>query len=390
MSRRHAKNREEDRGTDVEISGNDLENETDPFAALGEKEDDEILQVERKSPLDAVGFMGEMTRPDNVYDIKPEIARQWGGGTYLVRRKGRVHNGKMVYRNGSIRLQIAGPSKDPEGRPLKNPGSASSNAPIVFSPPPQNGGDINASVFKLLSDLLSKTVSKDAAGNPSVDFVGLVTALQGALQARPAADDPLGQFERSIALMGRMRKLWAPQADDDDDEGGGLLGGLLGGGKRSSMLEMLLMQKLMGADGLNGLIGTPKRQPNPGSAMPASGMPGVHSPMPPIPPGYVWHPQHGLIPFPETPKVQNRPEQGGNVVSHPENGFSEPATNEPEIDDPPTADDLIADLEDMDENEQGRFLAALAKKMGASDDDLSAISSTLNSRWQDSNREPTP
>lgn len=270
----------------------------DAVAALSELQAGTQISIRRTVPTYASGWLAHLEVTDDADSVLDTIQREWGGGTYLLQFKERGPSGRLHYVKGSVRLQIAGPSKyrgdvyAPDGtvqtraRDVTPPAS-----PVVVhnpSPPSQDR----------LWDIVQRAIDGSEKGGKQLDVVSLVQALQSQLGS--ASPDPFGQLERTLGLVSTLRKTFQDGgggggggSDDDDDEGM----------FSSKKMMNLLMMKMLGGGG-----GGP-----PMGAVPPGHFGGGQPPSSAAPPGHVFHPQRGWIPDPSVAT--------SGKVFHPQRGW---------------------------------------------------------------------
>jgi len=353
--------------------------------ALGSLEAGQALSVTRTAPAYARGWCEDLPVPadaDSLNDVRQQIRLQYGGGTYVLQWKHR--RGKTLFGRGSAVITIAGDpmyrgrryrhgvlEEMPDERMVPQSSSAAqAPTPVIVQAPAPAGGD--ALQTALLGIVQTALGGKEQS---PLDVVQLVTALQTSLKGGASSEDTFGTIERVMSLMAKAKKAFRRDDDDDDEprqrnpqsatNGGGLLDGLLGGDGGGLSLEKILMIKLLGdGGGLGGLGGLLGQAQPPRPAAPA---------MQPGPPGHVWHPQAGWIPYaaptPQpTPQVQTQTQTLDPRPAAPATAPAEGPLEGDDVDeDPPySADEIAADILSRPPEEQEAFLGELISKLAGS------------------------
>lgn len=269
-----------------------VESRPDSLMDLSSANPGEMLVVHRISPQWCGGYLGYLTVPDEgIDDIHDLIKREYGGGLFRIRRKSRSEGGRFVYRKGCAHVQIAGAPavngeviSDPTVQVRShNPGSSS---PIVIQQPTQApASDLHTQLLGMVQQTLQRAMN---GGSPNAvsDVAGIVKALaplmQGAAVHAPAAaaaQDPWAMLDKALGMAVKLAKINPASESTAAASTESLLG--LG----SPALEQMLISRFLGGQ-------APQPQPQP-----MQGPPGA------IPNGYVWHPQHGLLPWPPQPQA---------------------------------------------------------------------------------------
>lgn len=323
--------------TDAEDGEQD---ELAPFRDLGTGE---IISVTRTSPIGpGSGWLDQIQVPaGGVDDLRSVIRDRWGGGQYLLQRKQRLKNGKVVWARKSARVQIAGSPKVAAAEP--DPAAAPAVAPVVFQPPAQS----QEPMVRLVEALVQSVRAGQTTPGQAFDLTKVAELIFQATQGQRPAEPPrdaFGELERMAKTMQRMREVFgvAEQSRDDDDDDGAF-GGLLSG-RRGAMLGEALLKRMLNDE-----------QPSPN---------GQPMPMPPPPsPHHVYHPGRGWFLPPVSAPTGPGPTQNPTAPPAsppPAEGMVEDGDDE----EPLTADDVIADIEDLEPAERDRLIPALLERVG--------------------------
>jgi len=189
----------------------------DFFSSLGSGD---VLQIERTSPIgEGSGWLSNVPW-DASLDLTQEIARAYGGGTYLIRYKRKSQDGRIMFSRGSATLRIAG-----------EPKSSAPKALVPVTPPfyPQPLASTGDELQRRLLDML--TAQLGAKNEQLPDLVAKIVETVG---GRPSgsAVDPIAQLLASVTMGKQIAAALAPPSsasgagrrdnpddDDDDDDG---------------------------------------------------------------------------------------------------------------------------------------------------------------------------
>lgn len=217
------------------------------------------LGIERVAPHRARGWCGNLDVPHGagLDYIMEGIRAEWGGGTFRLRPLDL--NGKFV--RGAVSASIVGEPLH-QGRPIGYEMPAGAAWPNVQPYPPTYAGTParpfpfaadDPRVVASLSTLVGTLVGAKADDRDRLMREGLQNlATQVAAQQTAAPrTDALGDVDRVIGLVGKLRevgKALAPEREDEGGGGGGPFGGMSMPKNPQDMLMLFLMHKMMGGD----------------------------------------------------------------------------------------------------------------------------------------------
>jgi hypothetical protein len=323
------------------VVGGRTDDEDDPLAALAAVRQNDVLHIQRLWPPSDAGWLGDVDLPPGgIDDLYQLIADQFGGGRYSLRiKRRRADNNGLPFTSIAAKITIAGPPKSqvPEQHyaPQQNP------APIVV----QSGGSGSEQLQAQLLGMLGKLVQ--SGGGNGTNLAELAKVIFQATNVSQAKNDSLGELEKMLGLWSKMSKVFAPRTASDSEPSASPLAGLLGGG--GGQLENILITKILGGLG--------------GGAPPVQQPPAI----PPAPsPAHCWHPTHGwFVPANLAPKPAPPPPAPPSPPPS-ETAASKPRLVEVDDDDAPlTADELAADIDQLDEAERDKLLSRLMQQQMA-------------------------
>lgn len=315
----------------------------------------EILEVNRVLPQWCGGFLPPILVPEETAaEVHEILAAEYGGGTFRIRRKRRKDDGKVVYCPGSAQLKIAGPPKF-NGQILSDPNAPAQTrsqdpiSPIVLhAPTAAAGSDLSSQLLALVQQSIARVTQPGAPPSAATDLAGVITALAPLLRANqstPQNQDPFGMLDRLLSMADKLARLRAPAAATESSASEGLLG--LGSGS----LENLLLSRFLGG----------QQAPAPSMAPPVQTMQ-----QPPwavqAPPGHVWHPERGWIPYAAAPAAHAAP--GAPSQPRTPNPAPEDTDGEEYIDEPLTAQEIADDLLSREQSDMEALLKGVIERIG--------------------------
>lgn len=352
----------------------------DEISELEALQPGEVLSITRSAPSYAKGWLESIhVPPGGVAEVPEYIRGTWGGGHYVLQWKKRGENsGKLVYAKGSATLTIAGEplhqGRRYLGTQLEPPQQSTvTTQPVIVQQPAAPRG-VGGDLQDLLTTLLRRAVEGKSDGGSVVELIKAIRELERDRSPAPASSSsssPLAELDgidRMVSMITKLRKL-DPARDDDDDDDRASPPGMFGmGGSGTPSIEQLFMWKMMSEMG---------------GGMPMPGMPGMQpmgaTPQVQAPPGHVWHPQRGWIPF-ATPAPAT-PSSPATVVSAPSSTSSPPRSSVAEttapawqtpddvadsefFDGPLSADEVAEHVASLPDAERERFLLDVLAKLG--------------------------
>lgn len=311
----------------------------------------EILQINRVAPQWCGGMLPSIEIPaETSAEAHELIAAEYGGGQYIIRRKRRSDAGGVLYARGSAHLRIAGPPKF-QGQVIADPAQTRSHDPmspiVVQAPTTAAGSDLSTQLLALVQQSIARVTQPGAPPSAATDLAGVITALAPLLRANqstPQNQDPFGMLDRLLAMADKLARLRAPAAATESSANEGLLG--LGSGS----LENLLLSRFLG-----------------GQQAPPSMAPPVQTPQQPpwavqAPPGHVWHPERGWIPYAAAPAAHAVPAPSPQPRTP--NPAPEDNDGEEYIDEPLTAQEIADDLLSREQSDMEALLKGVIERIG--------------------------
>ena len=312
--------------------------------SLGDLESGQSLTISRSQPAHARGWLEDypiVPGTDSLDGLRDYLRGTYGGGTFTLQWKRRLGSGAVRFRRGAVQLTIAGEPLYqgrrylPGGR-LEDPAMVARANPQQPAPPiVVQAQPVPATADGRLQEALLGILERTAyaGGRAGQDVVGLVRALQGTLQQPAAAQgDPLGQIERVVTLLGKIRR--SMDGDVAREAPSRSTGGI----------EEILLAKLIGGD----------------------------SPQPTIqqgPPGHLWDPEarrwvprihvqqprHGCL---------DNPAPASAPAPTPAPAPAPAPHEESEEYEPLTVDELLDDLAARTEEDRSEFVTQILERLG--------------------------
>lgn len=325
----------DDGGTSaVGVRRND--DEDDPLSALAGIRSNDVLHIQRMWPPSSAGWLGDVELPPGgIDDLYQLIRDQYGGGRYSLRvKRKKPGNNGLPFTNITAKVTIAGAPKSG----LDEPGHHAMQhapAPVVIQ-----GGGGNEQLQTQMLGMLSRALQ--SGGGNGVNLAELAKVIFQATTVSQQRSDSIGDLERTLGLLAKMRNAFAPKTEPVAESNASPLAGLLGGG--GGGLENMLIAKILG--GLGG------------------GQPAPQQPPPTIPPApspqHVFHPAHGwFVPPNLAPKSEPVTQHAAPRPASEPPSVAGPRLVELDDDAPLTADEIEADIDQLDEAERERLLTRL-------------------------------